>query len=160
MVFVVVFSLHTDAADRWSIVTKLAEASVVTLILYKKKKRKKKKKVPILWWYWLMWLVWTILSMSHSQLLVLSVQTSADSFRSFHIKRLAFSKKKQNKNNNICPNFFPLLLNDCDIIRKRKIYVAWIRLCTFWNTLRNYLLEIIQISWCILLYVYSKRWAV
>ena len=44
----------------------------------------------------------------------------------------------------ICPNFFPLFLNDFDIFRKKKTYMAGIRLHTFWSILRNYVLEAIQ----------------
>ena len=54
--------------------------------------------------------------------------------------------KNNHKWHRICPKFFPLFLNDFDTIRKRKTYAAWIRLYTFWNTFRNYVLEAIQTS--------------
>ena len=70
-------------------------------------------------------------------------------FRSFDITRLSISNKKLKNNHKrriICPNFFPLFLNDFDIVRKKEKYVACIRLYTFWSTLRNYVLEAIQTS--------------
>ena len=42
------------------------------------------------------------------------------------------------------PHFFPLFLNDFDIFRKKKTYMAGIRLHTFWSILRNYVLDAIQ----------------
>ena len=61
--------------------------------------------------------------------------------------RLSLSNKLK-KNNNIwrliCPNFFPLFLNDFDIFRKKKTYMAGIRLHTFWSILWNSVLETIQ----------------
>ena len=68
-------------------------------------------------------------------------------FRSFDITRLSMSNKIW-KNNHIwsiiCPNFFPLFLIEFDIFRKKKTYMARIRLHTFWSILRNYVLEAIQ----------------
>ena len=40
--------------------------------------------------------------------------------------------------------FFSLFLNDFDIFRKKKTYMAGLRLHTFWSILRNYVLEAIQ----------------
>ena len=87
-------------------------------------------------------------------MLVLSVQVkqargllARTVFRSFDITRLSLSNKIW-KNNHIwgiiCPNFLPLFLSDFDIFRKKKTYMAGIRLHTFWSILRNYVLEAIQ----------------
>ena len=43
----------------------------------------------------------------------------------------------------LCPLGY-LFLNDFDIFRKKQNYIAGIRLHTFWNILRNYVLEAIQ----------------